>query len=121
MAVPKPAPGTGKWWALGIALTLVFVAWLAYREAAVVSQRVIAQTLGFRIVDGRTAEIEFEVSKPPETTVVCTVQAQDVLHAVVGSATVDIPPSSERTTRHETTIRTTTPAVAALVHTCVRT
>lgn len=120
MAVPKPAPGTGKWWALGIAFTLVFVSWLGYREFSVAGQRVTAQTLGFQIVDGRTTQIEFEVTKPAEAAVVCTVQAQDIKHAVVGSATVDIPASAATVSRHATTIRTTTPAVAALVHSCVR-
>lgn len=120
MAVPKPAPGTGKWWVLGIAVTLAFAGWLGYRELSVAGQRVTAQTLGFEVVDARSTQIRFEVSKPPEVAVVCTVQAQDIRHAVVGSATVDIPPSAERVTQHEATIRTTTPAVAALVHSCVR-
>ena len=40
--------------------------------------------------------------------------------SVVGSATATIGSSDERSTRHDATIRTTTPAVAALVHDCVR-
>ena len=121
MALPRPAEGTGKWWALGIAFTLAFAGWLGYREYSVAGQRVTAQTLGFQVVDARTVSIDFEVSKPPEVTVVCTLQAEDIRHAVVGSTTATIPPADQRSTRHEATIRTTTQAVAALVHDCVRT
>lgn len=120
MALSRPAQGTGKWWAIGIAATMAFGGWLAFREVTVAGQRVTAQTLGFQVVDERTVTIDFEVSKPPEVTVVCTVQAQDIRHAVVGSATTTIGASDERSTRHDATIRTTTPAVAALVHDCVR-
>jgi len=120
MALVRPAKGTGKWWALGIAFTLAFAGWLGYREYSVADQRVTAQTLGFDVVDARTVSIDFEVSKPPEMTVVCTLQAQDIRHAVVGSATATIPPADQRSSRHEASIRTTTQAVAALVHDCVR-
>ncbi|MGB8382943.1 MAG: DUF4307 domain-containing protein [Dermatophilaceae bacterium] len=120
MALPRPAKGTGKWWALGILVTLAFAGWLAVREYSVAGQRVTAQTLGFQVVDARTVTIDFEVSKPPEVTVVCTLQAQDIRHAVVGSATMTVPPADQRSTQHQATIRTTTAAVAALVHDCVR-
>ncbi|MGV1009159.1 MAG: DUF4307 domain-containing protein [Dermatophilaceae bacterium] len=120
MALPKPAQGTGKWWAIGIVVTLAFVGWLGYRELSVAGQRVTAQTLGFQVVDDRTVTIDFEVSKPPEVTVVCTLQAQDIRHAVVGSATETVAPADQRSTQHKASIRTTTAAVAALVHDCVR-
>ncbi len=120
MAVLRPAPGTTKWWVLGIVFTLAFGGWLFYREYSVAGERVMARLMAFDIVDARTASIRFEVTKPPEQAVVCTLQAQDVHHAVVGSAQVTVGPSPQRTTTQEATIRTTTPAVAALVHSCVR-
>lgn len=120
MPVPRPAPGTGKWWALGIAFALSMTAFFSWRVLSVADEQITARTLGFAVVDTRTTTIDFEVTRPPTTTVVCTVQAQDIGHGVVGSAQVTLAPGGDRIVRQSATIRTTTKAVAALVHDCVR-
>ncbi len=113
-------PGTGKWWALGIAFTLAFTVFASWRVLSVSDQAIDATTTGFKVVDERTLKLTFDVHKPPQIAVVCTVQAQDQKKNVVGTLTVDIPAATERTTTHEVLIKTTTQAFAGLVHDCVR-
>lgn len=120
MPLPRPTPGTGKWWALGIAFALGMTALFSWRVLSVADEQITVQTVGFDVVDARTTTIDFDVTRPVGGTVRCTVQAQDVRHAVVGSAEVLVAPARVRTSRQSVTIRTTTQAVAALVHDCVR-
>lgn len=120
MPLPRPAPGTGTWWVIGIAFTVAMTAFFTWRVFSVAAEQITAQTVGFRVVDARTTTIDFDVTRPVGTRVVCTVQAQDVRHGVVGSVDVTVPTDGLRTVRQSATIRTTTQAVAALVHDCVR-
>ncbi len=113
-------PGTGKWWALGIAFTLAFTVFASWRVLSVADQAIDATTTGFKVVDDRTLKLTFDVHKPPQVAVVCTVHAQDRKKNVVGTLFVDIPAATERTTTHEVLIKTTTQAFAGLVHDCVR-
>ncbi len=121
MPTLRPAPGTGKWWALGIAFTVLFIAFASWRVLGVAAEQVDADTTAFHAIDDRTFQLSFDVHKPTALTVVCTLQAQDLKKNVVGTATLTVPPAPERTTTHTVTIRTTTKAFAGIVHDCVRT
>jgi hypothetical protein len=120
MAGWRPTPGTGKWWVLGIVFGLAFTAWATWQEYSVSDQKISVRDIGYTVVDDRTVTLNFEVTKPADGTVVCTVQAQDLHKNVVGSTTVPIPPAATRTNTYTATIRTTTLAFAALTHDCVR-
>ena len=109
-----------QWWVLVAVFTLGLALYGTSRIMGVAAEQVTAETFGFKVVDDRTATITFDVTKPPEATVLCTVHAQDLKKALVGSAEIVIPPASQRVTNHTATIKTTTKAVAAIVQSCVR-
>lgn len=118
---PRIAPGTGKWWVLGIVFTVAFTAFASWRVLSVADQKIDATTIAVAVVDARTTIVTFDVSRPGQIAVTCTVQAQDQRKNVVGTVTVDIPVTTQRaTTRHEASIKTTTLAFTGLVHDCVR-
>lgn len=74
--------------------------------------------VGFR-VDGTTAiELTFDLTKDPEATAVCRVQALSARFAEVGVQTVTIGPAGTRTQRVTTTIPTAEEAVSAVVTSC---
>ena len=120
MATLRPAPGTGKWWALGIAFTLAFTGFASWKVLSVADQAIDVTLTAVSVVDDRTTVVTFDLHRPPAQAVVCTVQAQDQRKAVVGTVTVDLPPATERTTTHQVTVKTTTRAFTGLVHDCVR-
>jgi hypothetical protein len=74
--------------------------------------------VGFR-VDGSTAtEITFDVTKDPEVTVECRVQALSERYAEVGVQTVTVGPAGTATQRVTATIPTAQQAVTAVVQSC---
>ena len=109
-----------RWWLVGVAFLVVAAAVASWRVLSVADEQVTATVVGFKVVDERTTTISFDVTKPPSVTVVCTVHAQNLKKALVGSAQVTVPPSTERTTNQQVAIKTTTGAVAALVQDCIR-
>lgn len=112
------SPGRRK--AVGLAAVLVLVGSLIavwFGLAASVNWPV-QRDLSYTVHNAGLTTVRFEVTKPPEMTAVCDVVAQEVGKAVVGRTPVTIPPSTERTTRHEVEVRTTTLAVIGLVKTC---
>ena len=109
-----------KWWIIAAVFTLAMALFATGKIMGAAAEQVTAETFGFKVVDDRTATITFDVTKPPETTVRCTVHAQDLKKALVGSAEIVVPPAAQRTTTHTATIKTTTRAVAAIVQSCVR-
>ncbi|MDO5697736.1 MAG: DUF4307 domain-containing protein [Dermatophilus congolensis] len=111
-------PGRRK--AVGLAAVLVLIGSLVavwFGLASAVGWP-IQRDLSYTVHDASSVTVRFEVTKPPEMTAVCEVVAQEVGKAVVGRTEVTIPPSSERTTQHEVTLRTTTLAVIGLAKTC---
>lgn len=78
----------------------------------------LQRDLAYDVHDSGSVTVRFEVTKPPAMTATCEVVAQEVGKAVVGRENVVIPASTERTTAHEVTLRTTTLAVIGLVKSC---
>ena len=86
---------------LGVAL-LAF-SWFAYDRAS--SGRTRVSVLGYQVVDDRTVEVRFEVSKEAGATVVCEVRARDRDGAEVGSKDVTVGPGQSVVTYRLTTSR----------------
>lgn len=120
MPLPRPAPGTGRWWVVGvvgIGLAVAAITWVGVRDA---SQRISATTVGYKVVDDATVRITFDVIRPRDLAVTCTLRAMDGSFTVVGTSDVLLPPGDETGTRHVETIRTATRAVTGVVQDCVR-
>ena len=118
MPLPRPAPGTGRWWVVGIvgcALGVALVTWLALANTV---GRVTWTDTSYRVVDDRTVEVQFEVHRPRGQAVTCLVRALDQGFGVVGSLEVQVPASSERNVHRKVTVRTTTRAVTGAVRSC---
>ena len=108
------------WWLVGAVFLVLAASFASWRVLSIADEQVTATVVGFKVVDDRTTTISFDVTKPPSVTVVCTVHAQNLKKALVGSAEIVVPPAAQRTTTHTATIKTTTRAVAAIVQSCVR-
>ncbi len=120
MAIPRPAPGTGRWWVvgtIGIGLSVALVVWFGLRNSG---NRITATTVGYKVLDDTSVRISFDVDRPAQLPVTCTLSALDAHFTVVGRADVVIPPG-QRTTHHVETIKTATRAVTGVVQDCVRT
>lgn len=118
MPLPRPAPGTARWWVIGSILTLFGVAAVVWYGLAYTAGQVTYTTVSYRVADAGSVTVDFDVTMDPGTSATCTVRALAENFSVVGTLDVPIPASTETTTSHTTTVRTTSLAVTGLVDSC---
>lgn len=118
MPLPRPAPGTLKWWIIGsagIAASVALVVWFALSATVGLPSW---QTWGYKVVDDRTVTVTFDVNRPGGAPMTCTVEALDRDFGPVGSISVAVPQTETESSRHTATVLTTTRAVTGHVKTC---
>ena len=77
-----------------------------------------SKDVGFTIPDATSATVDFNVTKPADTTVDCAVQVLSDSYAVVGWKTVRIPPAEGPTVSVSTSVRTDSLGVTGGVNAC---
>ena len=116
--LPRPAPGTTKWWVigtLGIAAGIALAVWFGL--SATLGQP-SWQTTGYKVVDDQNVRVTFEVSRPGGKALTCTVEALARDFGVVGTSQVQVQASSDETSTQTANLRTTSRAVTGQVRTC---
>ncbi len=98
------------------------MAWVSTSNAA---SDVTFKDVGFSTIDATAAEVDFQVTRDPETAVKCAVKALDSKFAVVGWKVVDIPPGAAngtadggRTVSQRVALRTESLSVSGVVDAC---
>lgn len=118
MPIPRPAPGTAKWWVvgtIGILLGCAMAVWLG-----------LASTLGkpswtdlsYRVIDDLAVDVTYRVSRPAGRDVTCAIRALDKGFGTVGRIDVVIPGSDAPSVQRTTRVRTTARAVTGVVKSC---
>ncbi|MDQ0757192.1 DUF4307 domain-containing protein [Arthrobacter sp. B3I4] len=107
---------------VALAAGIGFLAWVSTSGAA---ESVSFKDVGYSTPDATLAEIDFQVTKNPDTAAKCAVKALDAKFAVVGWKVVDIGPNAAdagtdggHTTVHREKVRTETQSVSAVVDSC---
>lgn len=118
MPVPRPAPGTLKWWVVGVIGCTLGVAVAVWLGLAMTSDPVTWTDLGYHVVDDRTVDVTYDVHRPPGRDVTCVVRALDLQFGTVGITEVDVPATSEPSVHRTDRVRTTTRAVTGVVKSC---
>lgn len=118
MTLPKPAPGTLKWWivgTVGIGAGVALAIWFGLSSTL---GQPSWQTYSYKVVDDRSVSVTFEVHRPDGRPMTCTVRALDKDFAPVGSLSYAVPQTGEESSRHTVLVRTTTRAVTGEVKAC---
>lgn len=118
MSLPRPAPGRAKIWLLATVLLVAATAIAVWWGLAATVAKPNWQTLTWEIKDDREATVIYQLSKPPDMTVVCVAEALGADHALVGSRDITIGPTEQREATYTALIRTTTRAVTANLRNC---
>lgn len=118
MPLPRPAPGTGRWWVIGIVGCTVGAALAIWLGLANSLGAVTWDDTAYNVVDERRVVVDFDVHRSPGEAVTCTVEALDKSFGVVGRVDVPIPASTQRSTHRQVVIRTASLAVTGTVKTC---
>ncbi|KIS28251.1 hypothetical protein TV39_05445 [Arthrobacter sp. SPG23] len=110
---------------IGIAALAAGIGFMAWISTSLNSETVSFKDIGYSTTDATQAEIDFQVTKEPGTSVKCAVKALDAKFAVVGWKVVDIGPNPAdatadggRTTVHRAVVRTESLSVSGVVDSC---
>lgn len=118
MPLPRPAPGTLKWWVIGTIGVSAGVALAIWFGLSATVGLPTWQTTSYKVVDDQTVTVGFEVHSPGGKPLTCTVHALARDFSTVGSVEVAIPASASEVTTETVTVRTTSRAVTGEVKTC---
>lgn len=118
MPLPRPSPGTVRWWVIGSIGIMSGVALAVWFGLSATLGQPSWQTLSYRVVDDQTVQVSFAVHSPGGRALTCRVQALARDFATVGSLQVAFAASSSDESRHTVTLRTTSRAVTGEVRTC---
>ncbi|MGL4175959.1 MAG: DUF4307 domain-containing protein [Dermatophilaceae bacterium] len=118
--LPRPVPGTGRWWALGAfgtALVLGFAVWWA---AASTVGGVRPTVTGYDVESDASIVVEYDLARPEGVAVVCRVSALDGGRGRVGTVEDAVPAAGPASVRRVVRVRTSTRAVTGVVDSCTR-
>jgi hypothetical protein len=116
--IPRPAPGDTKWWVvatIGILLGCAIAVWWGLASTVGKPSWTV---LSYHVVDDRTVDVTYLVSRPVGRDVTCLVRALDKGFATVGLIEVHVPGSDASSVERTTRVRTTTRAVTGVVKVC---
>ena len=116
--IPRPAPRTTTWWVVGTVGILLGVAMAVWLGLASTLGKPSWTDMGYRVIDDRTVDVTYQISRPNGRNVTCVIRALDKGFATVGLVEVHIPGSGASTVERTTRVRTTTRAVTGLVRSC---
>jgi Domain of unknown function (DUF4307) len=74
--------------------------------------------VSYRVIDDRTVDVTYLVSRPTGRGVTCVIQALDRGFGTVGLIEAQVPASDASSVRRTTRVRTTTRAVTGVVRSC---
>lgn len=116
---PAPNPRSRRLKIAGaVAGIAVGVAGAAYLSFGNPGSSVRGQEVSYAVKSSEVVEMTFNVAKPKDATVVCTLNALNTNYAQVGTKTVTIGPSDVGEARFTVDIATTELAVTAVIESC---
>lgn len=120
MPLPRPAPGTTRWWVvgvLGVGLAVAVAVWYGLASSVGAVRPTVT---AYKVESDAAVVVEYRLVRPEGVAVVCRVSALDGSRARVGTVedavAAEGPTSVARTVR----VRTSTRAVTGVVDSCTR-
>lgn len=116
--IPRPAPGAAHWWVIGAIGILLGCAMAVWFGLASTLGKPSWTTLGYQVIDDKTVDVTYLVSRPTGRQVTCVIRAMDQGFGTVGLLEVDIAGSDDRSVKRTTRVHTTNRAVTGMVKSC---
>lgn len=118
MLIPRPAPGAAKWWVIATIGILLGCAMAVWWGLASTVGKPSWTVLSYHVIDDRTVDVTYLLSRPTDRDVTCQIRAMDQSFGTVGQVEVHVPGSDASSVRRTTRVRTTTRAVTGVVSSC---
>jgi Domain of unknown function (DUF4307) len=120
MPLPRPAPGTTRWWVVGTLGCLAAVAVIVWWGFATTTGSVRPEVTGYEVKSDTSVVVEYDVHRPNGVAVVCRISALDGGHNRVGTVEDAVPAQGATSVHRVVSLRTSVRAVTGVVDSCTR-
>jgi hypothetical protein len=120
MPLPRPAPGTTRWWVVGTIGCLLAVGVIVWWGIAGTVGSVRPEVTGYRVESDAGVLVEYDLHRPAGVAVLCRVSALDGSRNRVGTVEDAVPASGPTSVHREVRVRTSARAVTGVVDACTR-
>ncbi len=120
MPLPRPAPGTTRWWVVGIVGCLLAVGVIVWWGIVGTVGSVRPEVTGYRVESDAGVLVEYDLHRPAGVAVLCRVSALDGSRNRVGTVEDAVPASGPTSVHREVRVRTSARAVTGVVDACTR-
>ena len=120
MPLPRPAPGTTRWWVVGTIGILSAVGVIVWWGIASSTGSVRPEVTGYDVESSAQIIVEYDLHRPEGVAVVCRVSALDSSKARVGTVEDAVPASGPTSVHRAVAVRTSVRAVTGVVDSCTR-
>nr|WP_274638023.1 DUF4307 domain-containing protein [Microbacterium bovistercoris] len=105
-------------WTVVGAVAVAAVGLLSWATIANTVNAVDAVATGYQVEDARTVTLDFQLTAPVGSQIVCVLEADDTDHGIVGWKVVQLPASGTHTQAYSEAIPTVAEATTGLVNNC---
>ncbi len=120
MPLPRPAPGTTRWWVVGTLGVLLGVGFAVWFGLASTLGSVRPEVTGYRVESDAMVVVEYDLHRPQGTAVTCRIDALDSTRARVGTVEDVVAGTGPASVHREVRVRTSVRAVTGVVESCTR-
>jgi hypothetical protein len=120
MPLPRPAPGTTRWWVVGTLGCLLAVGVIIWWGITTTTGSVRPEVTGYQVVSDTSVVVDYDLHRPVGTAVVCRISALDGGRNRVGTVEDTIPAQGPASVHRVVALRTSVRAVTGVVDSCTR-
>lgn len=111
-------PSRRRLWVWGTLAILAGIGLTVWWALAATIPKPMWGDLAYRVQDDEHVRVAYQLTRPTDRTVVCTIEAKEVNHATVGRVQDVVPPGPQRSLVRHVEVRTTSRAVYGGVRRC---
>ncbi|MEO6789904.1 MAG: DUF4307 domain-containing protein [Ornithinibacter sp.] len=120
MPLPRPAPGTTRWWVVGTVGCLAAVAFIIWWGITTTVGSVRPEVTAYEVQSDSMVLVEYDLHRPQGVAVVCQVVGLDNNKGRVGAVEDRVPASGPASVHRVVSVRTSARAVTGVVDSCTR-
>ena len=120
MPLPRPAPGTTRWWAVGTIGILSAVGVIVWWGIVSTTGSVRPEVTGYAVESDALVVVDYDLHRPEGVAVLCRVSALDASKARVGTVEDAVPAAGPTSIHRVVEVRTSVRAVTGVVDSCTR-
>ena len=120
MPLPRPAPGTTRWWVVGVVGCLTAVGVIVWWGITSTTGSVRPEVTGYEVRSDTSVVVEYDLHRPADVAVVCRISALDSGHNRVGTVEDAVGAQGPTSVHRVVSLRTSVRAVTGVVDSCTR-